>query len=445
MVSAYAQLYGHYDFNQAPMDPPGTRVIAHEKPQQRASWDPHGVDGWYPGPAPDHYRCYRVHINKTKADRIVDTVEFFPEKVTMSRTASKDLATIAAQELTHTLLHPAPAAPCSIIGGAHLEALRQLTTIFNAALPPSATDGSVPLLASQPTPACASHTPSLPRATIPLQTTPRRQPVDPPNVSPRPDPSPRVDPNRAPAPSVRLPRAPSPRVNPIRAPPPSARLSPAPSPRVDPIRAPAPSVPLSQAPSPRVPPTRVPPPMGDTPNQLQHATAQQNNIRGTNLYGDFVDVSEGDQPPPHRTRSKTAQHSAHSVLSIPMANAVIHPTTGANMEYRGLIADKETFPNWDRAAANKFGRLAQGVGGRIEGSNATHFILRSEVPPNNTVTYGRFVVDVRPNKEQIHRVRLAVGGNLIRYDGDVSTRSADLTTSKCLWNSVISTPSAKYM
>jgi hypothetical protein len=55
------------------------------------------------------------------------------------------------------------------------------------------------------------------------------------------------------------------------------------------------------------------------------------------------------------------------------------------------------------------------------------------------------VEDVRPNKEEIHCVRLTVGGSLIRYDGDVSTRSANLTTSKCLWNSVISTPGAKYM
>jgi hypothetical protein len=128
-----------------------------------------------------------------------------------------------------------------------------------------------------------------------------------------------------------------------------------------------------------------------------------------------------------------------------MANAVIHPTTGANMEYRGLIADKEMFPTWDRVAANEFCRLAQGVGGRIKGSNTIYFIPRSAVPPNNTFTYGRFVVDMRPNKEEIHCVRLTVGGNLIRYDGDVSTRSADLTTSKCLWNSVISTPGANYV
>jgi hypothetical protein len=451
-VSAHAQLYGHYDFNHATMAPPGTRVIAHEIPQQRASWDPHGVDGWYLVPAPDRYRCFRVHINKTTADIIVDTVEFFPAKVTMPRTASKDMATIAAQELTHAIMHPSFAAPFGIIGGAQLEALPQLATIFNATLPPYATGGYVPIpsstnttspsapsgSSSQPTPACAPNTPPLPRAKIPLQATPRRQPVCSPTFCPRPAPSPRVDPSRSPAPSVRLPQAPSPRVNPSRAPPPSARLS--------------------QAPSPRVRPTRVPPPLGATPDQVQHppdplaqaspqhAAAQLDpGLQGTNLYGDFVDVCEEDQPPRHRTRSQTAQHSAHSVHSVPMTNAVIRPTMGANMECRGLITDKETFPTWDRAAANEFGRLAQGVGGRIEGSNTIYFIPRSAVPPNKTVTYGRFVVDVRPNKEEVHRVRLTVGGNLIKYDGDVLTRSADLTTSKCLWNSVISTTGAKYM
>jgi hypothetical protein len=38
-----------------------------------------------------------------------------------------------------------------------------------------------------------------------------------------------------------------------------------------------------------------------------------------------------------------------------------------------------------------------------------------------------------------------VGGNLIQYPGNVSTRSADLTNSKCLWNSTISTEGLKYM
>jgi hypothetical protein len=78
-MSAYAQLNGHFDFNRTPLAPPGTRIIAHEKPDQRVSWDPHGLDGYYLGPALDHYRCYQVPITKTKGTCIVDTVEFSPQ------------------------------------------------------------------------------------------------------------------------------------------------------------------------------------------------------------------------------------------------------------------------------------------------------------------------------------------------------------------------------
>jgi hypothetical protein len=33
-MSEYAQLNGHFDFSRTPLAPPGTRVIAHEKPDQ---------------------------------------------------------------------------------------------------------------------------------------------------------------------------------------------------------------------------------------------------------------------------------------------------------------------------------------------------------------------------------------------------------------------------
>jgi hypothetical protein len=58
------------------------------------------------------------------------------------------------------------------------------------------------------------------------------------------------------------------------------------------------------------------------------------------------------------------------------------------MEHRGLLSNDETFPTWGRVAANEFGRLAQGVGGRIAGSNTIFFIPSSAVPRNKTVTYG---------------------------------------------------------
>jgi hypothetical protein len=38
-----------------------------------------------------------------------------------------------------------------------------------------------------------------------------------------------------------------------------------------------------------------------------------------------------------------------------------------------------------------------------------------------------------------------MGGNLIIYDGDVSTKTANLTTVKCMLNSVISTDDGRFM
>jgi hypothetical protein len=78
-LSAATHIFGQYDFNRAPMEPPGTRIIAHETPSRRRTWAPHGQDGWYIGPALEHYRCYTACITKTRGNRIVEMVDFFPK------------------------------------------------------------------------------------------------------------------------------------------------------------------------------------------------------------------------------------------------------------------------------------------------------------------------------------------------------------------------------
>jgi hypothetical protein len=55
------------------------------------------------------------------------------------------------------------------------------------------------------------------------------------------------------------------------------------------------------------------------------------------------------------------------------------------------------------------------------------------------------VVDIRPNKADTCRVRLTLGGNLPQYPGGVSILSSELTSSKCLCNSTISTEGGMYM
>ena len=80
------------------------------------------------------------------------------------------------------------------------------------------------------------------------------------------------------------------------------------------------------------------------------------------------------------------------------ANVVIDTTTGASLEYRHIIKG----PNksvWGNSFANEIGRLAQGVGTRIPyGTNTIFFITKDKVPAGRTVTYGRFVAKIRPQK-----------------------------------------------
>ena len=61
------------------------------------------------------------------------------------------------------------------------------------------------------------------------------------------------------------------------------------------------------------------------------------------------------------------------------------------------------------------------------------------------VTYGRVVVNFRPEKEDPYRRRLTVGGDRVNYPYDCGTPTVDLATVKYLLNRVISTPLANFM
>ena len=52
---------------------------------------------------------------------------------------------------------------------------------------------------------------------------------------------------------------------------------------------------------------------------------------------------------------------------------------------------------------------------------------------------------IRPQKDETHRTRLTVGGNLIHFPGDVKKPTAYLITAKLIFNSVLSTKNAKFM
>ena len=112
--------------------------------------------------------------------------------------------------------------------------------------------------------------------------------------------------------------------------------------------------------------------------------------------------------------------------------------------------DPETAEVWQTAFGKDFGKMAQG-GDKTgqKGTNSVFVMTHKEIDiakhAGHKWTYARVVVNYRPQKEDPNRIRIAVGGNLITYRGNTSTRTADLTTSKLLWNSVLSTDGARYM
>ena len=73
------------------------------------------------------------------------------------------------------------------------------------------------------------------------------------------------------------------------------------------------------------------------------------------------------------------------------------------------------------------------------GTNTIFFIPKEKVPAGRTVTYGRIVAEIRPQKSETHQTRLTVGGNLINFHGDVTTPTADLITAKLIFHIVLST------
>jgi len=75
------------------------------------------------------------------------------------------------------------------------------------------------------------------------------------------------------------------------------------------------------------------------------------------------------------------------------------------------------------------------------------FINKSKVPADRwrDITYGRVVVNYRPEKDDPYQTRLTVGGDRVNYPDDCGTPTVDLLTVKLLLNSVVSTPNAKFM
>ena len=96
---------------------------------------------------------------------------------------------------------------------------------------------------------------------------------------------------------------------------------------------------------------------------------------------------------------------------------------GDLLEYRHLMKQEEYQDIWDKSYGNELGRLAQGIGDNIKGTNRIFFTTKQNIPfeRRRDITYGQIVCDYREGKEDPNRARLVVGGEKIKIPIDCGT------------------------
>ena len=477
-LSAYAQIHGAFDFNRTPVGPPGTRVLVLETPSVRETWAPHAADAWYIGPAMKHYRCFNTWVIETRAERIADTIVWFPSQVVMPTASSSDAACAAALDLIQALRHPATASALSPLADAEHAALLQLADIFTARfsgtqphvmqpvpLPlvaPTVPPGFLPILpvttpVTMPPipPAMFGSQPRVPLypaapAAIPLTGPQPRVPVAIVTGTDQPPRPPWIQPigHTATPPLSQLPSHPAslrrtpPIIPPLSHPasllrrqstslpgcPPSAPAAPTNRVRLSEDAKPcSPTTLYPRIPCPRKPGTYA----SHTTNPGQRRRrAQQTAVPTADI---FI-------PHTHGTRSRV-HHAANAVINVQHDHSA---HSAVNIPHKQLVQGPDAI-HWLLATSKEIGRLAQGLKDVLPGTDTMFFIPHSAKPTDRKATYLRIVAEHKPSKPDPYRIRFTAGGDKVEYPGNVSTPTVDISTVKCHLNSVLSTPAARYM
>ena len=478
-VSAHAHVHGPFDYMRTPLAPLGCPCQVHEQPSSRGTYAPHCISGFNLGTSDEHYRCWICYIPETGAERVSETVFFKHKYITNPTLSHGDMVIKAAHDLAKVLQKKSSKKEDDTI-----RSLRELSKIF--------TD----MAASEDT--TTWETEYVPKPSI----VPQRKPTVAPRVNPIPEASyrlpiassPRVETNSIPStPS----QSPSLNVDTTTV---EFDSTAEPFSNDDDISQnnnnTPPSTPLGRLAESFK--SESPTPVSDNKNDtitspkrtrdlkalrggtlkdkaagthdskfyedLKNLPAKRTRTVRSNDVANWCQASDDDQAErseflanqlfalntmdsTYLTPNKSIKLKQSSSKLNALALAVQESGTGKQLNYRELRRHPEYQDDWNLSSANEFGRLAQGVGGRVKGTNTIFFIHKSQVPADRMkdVTYGKFVCTVRPEKADPNRTRLTVGGNRINYPGEVGTPTAEMMLAKILFNSVISTKGARFM
>ena len=104
------------------------------KPNNRPTYAPNGEEGWSVGFSPQHYRCIRCYFPKTRSERNVDTVTFFPAAIPFPKVSLNDFLRQAATDIISILTAPPSTTAHSLqAGDPTRNVLLEIATVLNRA------------------------------------------------------------------------------------------------------------------------------------------------------------------------------------------------------------------------------------------------------------------------------------------------------------------------
>jgi len=122
------------------------------------------------------------------------------------------------------------------------------------------------------------------------------------------------------------------------------------------------------------------------------------------------------------------------------AYSVLDDETGDLLEYWHLLKHPKYKDVWSQSFGKEIRRLSTVT-------ETIVFVMKQQIPRDRRrdITYGQIVCAYHSTKKDPYCTRITMGGNLINYPGDCGTPTSDLLTIKLMFNSIISTPNAKFM
>jgi len=145
-ISAYAYVYGQYNYDAKPFVPIGMEILVHKKPHRLKCFAEHCKKDFVLGTSFEHYRAWTMWMKDTRATRVSGTI-FHKHKYTFAPVVTpEDAVIVAVGRLAEALKGNLP----HNLGKSSLDELTHLCTMFGQASAPTAPFS--PLQPAQPSP-----------------------------------------------------------------------------------------------------------------------------------------------------------------------------------------------------------------------------------------------------------------------------------------------------